>query len=114
MTSRATRPFAKVTTRSSPSRRQSVTNPGARRVWTAYRSRNASHAREAGTPRRNSFRSEAMAPCSSGSRRGSWRKLLRLRLADRQVDHGGEEAERDVGPPHPVVVAARLERFSAE
>src|SRR5436190_8085517 len=39
---------------------------------------------------------------------------LRPCFADRQVDKRGEDAERDVCPPHPVVAAGRLERLTAE
>src|SRR5262245_11384609 len=48
----------------------------------------------------------------SGRRRGD--RTDDARLADRQVEHGRGERERDVGVPHPVVRPGHLKRIAAE
>src|SRR5690349_16386750 len=61
MSSRATRPLAKVTTRASPSRRVSVTKPGARRRCTAPTSRSTAPTSSARAMSRVYLRIVAMA-----------------------------------------------------
>src|SRR3954471_16026841 len=76
MTSRATNPLANVTMRASPSRRQSVTKPGARRRCTLAMSRNAAQTWPALAAIENSLRIEAMPECSAKAADWAWRILL--------------------------------------
>src|SRR5258706_3588051 len=61
------------------------------------------------TLRRCPAATTAVSPAIPASGGGGRSERRGLGLADRQVQPGGEQAERDVRPPHQVVVAGRLE-----